>query len=86
MTDEKQRLRKLNSLTILDYIKTQIEILMSMKLDDEKETPNAKNLGHKGRFGENNGATSEFTSTFQSIDLPPKEYEQELQHYEAEVR
>ena len=48
---------------------------MSMKLDDEKETPNAKNFPHKGRFGENNGATSEFTSTFQSIDLPPKEYE-----------
>ena len=57
---------------------------MSMKLDDEKETPNAKSFGVK-RFGDN-GAASEFTSTFQSIDLPPKEYEQELQHYEAEVR
>ena len=62
-----------------------------MKLDDEKETPNARrpgnnNGGGNNRFGDNIGANSEFTSTFQSIDLPPKEYEQELQHYEAEVR
>ena len=57
---------------------------MSMKLDDDKETPN--NRKQHGRFGENNGATSEFTSTFQSIDLPPKEHEQQLQQYEAEVR
>ena len=26
------------------------------------------------------------SSTFKSIDLPPKEYEQQLQQYEAEVR
>ena len=75
MTDEKQRLRKLNSLTILDYITTQIEILMSMKLDDDKETPHAKSYTQKNRFAQDNGAASEFTSTFQSIDLPPKEYE-----------
>jgi hypothetical protein len=37
------------------------------------------------REGEN-GAASEFTSTFQSLDLPPKEYEQQLQQYESEVR
>lgn len=37
------------------------------------------------RDGENGGA-SDFTSTFQSIDLPPKEYEQQLQQYEGEVR
>ena len=32
------------------------------------------------------GAVSEFTSTFHSIDLPPEEYETQLQEYEAEVR
>ena len=26
------------------------------------------------------------SSTFKSLDLPPKEYEQQLQQYEAEVR
>ena len=53
------------------------------------ETPNAKKGGGHGnnRFWEKDGgAESEFTSTFHSIDLPPKEYEYELEHYEAEVR
>ena len=60
---------------------------MQMKLEDEKETlnENKPKLKHD-RFGVDNGAASEFTSTFQSIDLPPKEYEQQLQQYEAEVR
>ena len=73
---------------MLDYIKTQIEILMQMKLEDEKETlSDNKPTLKRDRFGGNdNGAGSEFTSTFQSIDLPPKEYEQQLQQYEAEVR
>ena len=74
-------------MTVLDYIKTQIEILMQMKLEDEKETLNDKPKPKHDRFGGgDNGAASEFTSTFQSIDLPPKEYEQQLQQYEAEVR
>ena len=73
---------------MLDYIKTQIEILMQMKLEDEKETlnDNKPKLKHDRFGGNDNGACSEFTSTFQSIDLPPKEYEQQLQQYEAEVR
>ena len=61
---------------------------MQMKLEDEKETlSDNKPTLKRDRFGGNdNGACSEFTSTFQSIDLPPKEYEQQLQQYEAEVR
>ena len=66
-------------MTVLDYIKTQIEILMQMKLEDEKETLNDKPKHKHDRFGGDKGAESEFTSTFQSIDLPPKEYEQQLQ-------
>ena len=52
---------------------------MQMKLEDEKETLNDKSKPKHDRFGGDNGAASEFTSTFQSIDLPPKEYEQQLQ-------
>jgi hypothetical protein len=50
---------------------------MQMKLDEEKEHGGARNamLGRMTNGGEG-GAASEFTSTFQSIDLPPKEYEQ----------
>lgn len=35
---------------------------------------------------ENNLNDTGLSSTFKSIDLPPKEYEQQLQQYEAEVR
>lgn len=84
---ERDRLVKLDSLTVLDYIKTSIEILMQMKNEDDRET--SKEGARSYRFhqnGENGGAASEFSSTFQSIDFAPKEYEQQLQLYEAEVR
>ena len=35
-TKERDRLLKFDSLTVLDYIRTSIEILMQMKLDEEK--------------------------------------------------
>ena len=35
---ERERLVKLDSLTVLDYIKTSIEILMQMKNEDDKDT------------------------------------------------
>jgi hypothetical protein len=34
---ERQRLIKLDSLTVLDYIRTSIEILMAMRQDDDKD-------------------------------------------------
>ena len=67
-------MRKHSSLTILDYIREQIQILMQMKCEEDKAS-NGNRDKHLGRFGvgENNGAASEFTSTFQSLDLanPP---------------
>ena len=39
---------------------------------------------HRG--GGDNLNDTGLSSTFKSIDLPPKEYEQQLQQYEAEVR
>lgn len=82
LTKERERLSKLDSLTVLDYIRTSIEILMQMKFDDDKEGSGKE----KERGFGNEGAQSDFTSTFQSLDLPPKEYEQQLQQYESEVR
>ena len=49
---------------------------MQMKLDEEKEHGGARNAMLGRMTGGEGGAASEFTSTFQSIDLPPKEYEQ----------
>lgn len=73
---ERERLIKQDSLTVLDYIRTSIEILMAMKQDDDKDM--SKEGGRSYCFprdGENGGAASEFSSTFQSIDFAPKEYE-----------
>lgn len=79
LSNERDRLSKLDSLTVLDYIRTSIEILMQMKLEEEKNNENQSKEKGLPRFtGDNNGAASEFTSTFQSLDLPPKEYEQQL--------
>ena len=89
--DERSRLRNLSSLTILAYIKTKFEDLMQLRLEEEKENGSSKNRpggggGHRNHFDQAVGAASEFTSTFHSIDLPPEEYETQLQDYEAEVR
>lgn len=56
-----------------------------MKCEEDKETSHRHKEKQKPGQGEN-GAASEFTSTFHSIDLPPKEYEQQLQQYESDVR
>lgn len=79
---------KLDCLTLIEYIKTSIQILMEMKAENENDMSKEGGI-RSHRFGirdGENGAASEFTSTFQSLDLPPKEYEQQLQQYESEVR
>lgn len=86
LTDERSRLRNLPSLTILSYIKTKFEDLMQLRLEEEKDAGSGKNKHNHFDVNNNNGATSEFTSTFHSLDLPPEEYETQLQDYEAEVR
>jgi hypothetical protein len=85
---ERERLVKLDCLTLIEYIKTSIQILMEMKAENENDMSKEGGI-RSHRFGirdGENGAASEFTSTFQSLDLPPKEYEQQLQQYESEVR
>ena len=83
---------KFDSLTVLDYIKTSIEILMQLK-DDGNENGKKPDHGGRnhvgldqltysnlntGRDGVNakNLNDTGLSSTFKSIDLPPKEYEQ----------
>lgn len=77
LTDERSRLRNLTSLSILGYIKTKFEDIMERRLEEDKE-PNSgrgNNRHHGGGGNRFDNATSEFTSTFHSIDLPPEEYE-----------
>lgn len=89
LSKERDRLVQLDSLTVIDYIRTSIEILMNLKTEDEKD---ARDGGRSFRLDNgrdrdlNGGNASDFTSTFQSLDLPPKEYETQLQVYENDVR
>jgi hypothetical protein len=54
--------------------------------DEGLEKDNHGNItGRDAITGKNLNDTG-LSSTFKSIDLPPKEYEQQLQQYEAEVR
>lgn len=93
---ERERLLKFDSLTVLDYIKTSIEILMQIKdegndnngksKDKDANGTNRANLRGLGidnlpisNINTNRGGDLNETglsSTFKSIDLPPKEYEQ----------
>lgn len=92
---ERERLLKFDSLTVLDYIKTSIEILMQIKdegnenngkgKDKDAAGTNRANLRGLGidnlpisNINTNRGGDLNDTglsSTFKSIDLPPKEYE-----------
>jgi len=74
-------------LAIIGYIKTKFEDMMERRLEEDKEPNSGRgNNRHHGGANRFDNATSEFTSTFHSIDLPPEEYETQLQDYEAEVR
>lgn len=87
LSKERDRLVKLDSLTVLDYIRTSIEILMQLKNQDNTQNEGGRSFRPNRNEGDiNGGAQSDFTSTFQSLDFPPREYEQQLQVSEAEVR
>jgi hypothetical protein len=62
-----------------------------MQIKDENKDHSGHNTGcgNTNRTGRDHGKglnDTGLSSTFKSMDLPPKEYEAELQHYEGEVR
>jgi len=72
---ERKKLKDVDAFTILDYIKTSIEILMNMKMDEEG-TNDKKN---KQKNKNNNEASSanliSDSESMRSMDEPPKDYE-----------
>ena len=88
-------MRDVDAFTILDYIKTSIEILMNMKMEEQEGDGQSKSnaakkggvrgLKKSGNDGNGMAAISDTEST-RSLDEPPKDYEVMLQKYEAEVR
>jgi hypothetical protein len=64
LAGERERLVQLDSLTVLDYIRTSIEILMHLKNDDEKDTSKEGGRSYRLARDADGGAASDFTSTF----------------------
>ena len=83
LNKERKRLKDVDPFTILDYIKTSIEILMNMKRDEDdpdKEKTKESKSKHKRNKSNNNSSTVlvSDTESMRSMDEPPKDYEQML--------
>ena len=93
---ERERLLKFDSLTVLDYIKTSIEILMQIKGEGADSSKNndtlaafgLENVAYSSNINQNKDKLNDtgLSSTLKSIDLPSKEAELQLQAYEEEIR
>ena len=44
MEEEKQKLEKVNGLQVLEYVRTSIEIIMNLKIEDLEKEFNNRNL------------------------------------------
>ena len=89
LSEERERLRDTNPFTILEYIKTSIEILMNMKMEEQqemKENNQEKRRSKRNKKRNHDGEEEEETESAISGDEAPSEYESMLQKYEAEVR
>lgn len=94
LAEERDRLRETDPFTVLEYIKTSIEILMNMKMEEhEAEVEKNKKLSKKrsshvsdgGAKGLLSGDDVESGSELGKGDRA-NDYDAMLQKYEAEVR
>ena len=84
-------MRETSPFTILEYIKTSIEILMNMKMEEQQEMRECRKKRRSKQPGKTGGAVEgdedlESESGVSCAEGAPSEYEQMLQKYEAEVR
>lgn len=93
LKEERERLRETDPFTILEYVKTSIEILMNMKME-EHEAEMERKKRKKSEFSENrrnvlsgDGNASESESEVgRTGNDRINDYDQMLGKYEAEVR
>lgn len=95
--NEKQKLREVDPHTVLDYIKSSIEILMSLK-SEEHAAAKRKKITKFEKAKDNHGFEEEnsdmMSMTSQSLcstlekfkEGPPHEYEEAIQKLEGDVR
>jgi hypothetical protein len=83
LTKERKRLREVDAFTIVDYVKTSIEILMNMRMEEYEGDKESKGGGksHKRKpsnqktTGANSANQISDTESVRSLDEPPKDYE-----------
>jgi hypothetical protein len=90
------KLREIDPRTILDYIKSSIEILMNLKSEeqDNKLKKNKDTKNNRQKYGFDQDSSEVMSVTSQSLcstlekfkDGPPKEYEEAIQKLEGDVR
>lgn len=57
LEDEKAKLEKVSGLQVLEYVRTSIEIIMNLKIEDLEKEFNNRNLFEKDSQGSELGAT-----------------------------
>lgn len=77
LSKERKKLRDVDSFTIVDYIKTSIEILMNMRMEEyEGDKEHRKDKSKTDKLNNLNPVsdTESFRSTIE-VGEPPKDYE-----------
>ena len=72
---ERKRLQEADNFVILDYIKTSIEILMNMKMEEHENAKEENRQSKKTRNNAGGGGADTDTESMRSMDEPPKDYE-----------
>ena len=72
LQEERERLAETSPFTILEYIKTSIEILMNMKMEEHQDQV-AKNKKEKKKRRLEDGVSE--TESVMSLEGPPSDYE-----------
>ena len=86
---EKDKLEQLELITIVEYIKSSIEILMNMKLDESEQKNSTKYRPSSRPYFKRDDKplfSSEAGKSAISDYEPPKEYEKVIQKLEGDIR
>lgn len=78
LSKERKKLRDVDAFTLLDYVKTSIEILMNMKMeehDGDKDTTKPKIKLTKADRTDNSMNLVSDSESMKSLEEPPKDYE-----------
>lgn len=58
LEEEKQKLEKVSGFQVLEYVRTSIEIIMNLKIEDLEKEFNNRNMFEKDSQGSENGVST----------------------------